>query len=349
MDLVELTGKRAEIHQAMARYQAQHGHSAQYRYEQSKRYRQILRQGFPVEAFWSASSVDAAEDLVMDWLILQEQDGRPPGAVDQYKRVIKMLAATRRLRGFELHRTHHPPPKKIALTPEQIDHVLDGYTHADRATYLRDLAVFVFSVLGGHRAGEVARTSLQDLDPDRSLVFVQSSKLKLRYWVPVGPDLWPYLQAWLDVRPSPIDKPLALFTTIHGEPRALQAKGVYSVMRRITKVTGIRVNNNVTRHTREKREKQMDWPEWLRMYSQRRTSRRNMPIYEETEMEEVLEEVRLRGDPGLRGDPWRKRSRRDELPMSVRVDPVDDNGCCRLCQQRVVLGAPGGRGGAWRR
>lgn len=287
----------------LRRHQVREGHSASYKKKMARRLRQICKQGFDVARFWS-TGVDVAEELALDWMQDQEEAGRSLHALDNYAKVVNLLSIVAGHQGFRRLKMRAPKHLlRLSLQPDMIEHVLDNYHHNKPVFRVRNMAIFVVNQILAQRRGEVSRMDLRDLDRDRGRVYVKASKNYLHDWMPVEDDLWPYIEAWLQVRPTPAEDPDALFVTLHGECKRLEPRGVYLVLRKIGAQLGLQLNSNVLRHTRNRRLRLHGHPASMRRHFLRHTNEQALVHYDEEEYEDIEHQFRLIGGPGLRGDP----------------------------------------------
>ncbi len=153
-------------------------------------------------------------------------------------------------RGLEGPKVHRPLPK--AISPEDIERLLDAPTHVDGPKGLRDQAILELLYATGMRVSELTALRLGDVDLERNIVRCRGKGNKERE-VPFHETAAQKLLAYLkDGRPHlqngkyPNDY---LFLNYRGKP--LTRQGIWLIIKEYAKIAGIgvRVTPHVLRHS----------------------------------------------------------------------------------------------------
>lgn len=153
-------------------------------------------------------------------------------------------------RGLEGPRVKQPLPK--AISPEEVDRLLEAPTRVEGPIGLRDQAILELLYATGMRVGELASLGVDDVDLERNVVRCRGKGNKERE-VPIHEIAAQKLLAYLqDARPKLLNgrKPTqALFLNFRGTP--LTRQGIWLIIKKYAKMAGIqaRVTPHVLRHS----------------------------------------------------------------------------------------------------
>ncbi len=153
-------------------------------------------------------------------------------------------------RGLEGPKVSRPLPK--AISPEEIERLLDAPAHVEGPIGLRDQAILELLYATGMRVGELATLHIDDVDLERNVVRCRGKGNKERE-VPIHEIAAQKLLAYLqDGRPRLVSaqyQTQALFLNFRGTP--LTRQGIWLIIKKYAKMAGIqvKVTPHVLRHS----------------------------------------------------------------------------------------------------
>lgn len=160
--------------------------------------------------------------------------------------------------GVHFDARREPPPVPRTLDADQVRHLVSFQYQGSRTINRFRRALIQFDTIVGARPSEVAAMDFNDLDPQRSRVFIRHpAKGGRQRWLPVPRHLWnrnrPF-GAYLANRQLDPSDASALWVTGIGrsgeaDPRRVDSDSLRNVLADITRETGIKVTFNILRHT----------------------------------------------------------------------------------------------------
>ena len=156
-----------------------------------------------------------------------------------------------------LNKMSKPPEPRYederALTDDEVSGIIASiilHTSNDLFIQKRDLLIFSMLLYTGIRRRELLNVRIQDVDLIKKTIFINgaTSKGKRNRYVPMHPQLWIQLKAYLSIRKEDFSTCDALIISSKKDTR-LTEHGLKHWVKRYRRLSGVRFHIHQTRHT----------------------------------------------------------------------------------------------------